>query len=133
MAKRDWSGDSPNGSIHRTFKAVFEMPVTKSNHGLIKICKRQYRNPMYLAREWRKALDNGEYASPAALACYFKVSRARVTQIMNLLDLSPKVINIISSLGDPVGSPIVAERRLRPLLGLVAEKQIEQIEILLSQ
>jgi hypothetical protein len=59
---------SPNGSIHRTFRAVFEMPVTKSNHNLIKIRKRQYRNPIYLAREWRRALDDGEYTSPAALA-----------------------------------------------------------------
>ena len=72
-------GGSPNGLKDRTFRATFEMPVTKYNHNLIKICKRKYRNPIYLAREWRRDLDNGEYASPAALARHLKVSKARVT------------------------------------------------------
>ena len=61
------------------------MPVTLSNHNLIKIGKGKYRNPIFLAREWRRSLDNGEYVSPAALARHVNVSRARVTQIMNLL------------------------------------------------
>ncbi len=30
---------SPNGLKDRTFRAIFEMPVTKYNHNLIKICK----------------------------------------------------------------------------------------------
>ena len=124
---------SPNRSIYRTFRAVFEVPVSQFNHNLIKICKRRYRNRIYLAKEWRVALDSGEYTSPAALAHHFKVSRARVTQIMNLLELSPEAITLISSLGDPLNSPIIGERRLRPLLGMVAEKQIEQIKILLSR
>jgi len=109
---------SPNGSIHRTFRAVFEMPVAPFNHNLIKIGKRQYRNPVYLAREWRCALDNGEYASLAALARHLRVSRARITQIMNLLKLSPETINKIASLGDPMTKPFVTERHLRTLLSL---------------
>jgi hypothetical protein len=109
------------------------MPVAQFNHNLIKIGKREYRNPIYLAREWLKALDTEEYPSPAALARYLKVSRARVTQILNLLKLSPEVIEMVSSLGDPLRSPVLAERRLRPLLGLVPEKQIDQIKILLSR
>jgi hypothetical protein len=92
----------------------------------------RYRNPVYIAKEWRKALDNGEYASAAALARHLKISRARVTQVMNLLKLSPEAITLISSLGDPPGSLKIAERRLRLLLGIVAENQIEQIKILLS-
>jgi len=108
------------------------MPVAQFNHNLIKIGKRQYRNPIYLAKEWRRALDDGEFASPAALARHLKVSRARVTQILNLLKLSPEVIEMISSLGDPLGSSFVSERTLRPLLSLTAEKQYKQIRILLS-
>jgi hypothetical protein len=108
------------------------MLVIAFNHNLIKIGKLQYRNPIYLAKERRKALDNGEYASSAALARHFKVSRARVTQIRNLLKLSPEVIEMISSLGDPLGSSFVSERTLRPLLSLTAEKQYKQIRILLS-
>jgi ParB-like chromosome segregation protein Spo0J len=109
------------------------MPVVPFNHNLIKIGKRQYRNPIYLASEWRQALNNGEYASPADLARRLKVSRARVAQIMNLLKLSPDVIEMLSSLGDPPMSPALVERRLRPLLGLAPEKQVDQIKLVLSK
>jgi len=109
------------------------MPVALFTHNLFKIGKNQYRNPICLAKEWRKSLDNSEYASPAALARELKVSRARITQIMNILQLSPEVIDIISSLGDPISNPIIAERMLRPLLGLVSEKQVELVKIILSK
>jgi ParB-like chromosome segregation protein Spo0J len=109
------------------------MPVPEFNHNLIKISKRQYRNPIHLAKEWREALDKGRYASPAALALNLKVSRARVTQILNLLKLSPEVIQMISSFGDPLRSPFVTERRLRPLLSLNLEQQKVRVEIMLSK
>jgi hypothetical protein len=35
-------------------------------------------------------------------------------------------------LGDPLSSPIVAERRLRPLLALSAEQQKAQVGVMLS-
>ena len=108
------------------------MPVAPFDHNLIKIGKRQYLNPIYLAREWRKALDNGEYASPAVMARHLKVSRARVTQILNLLQLSPEVLEIISLLGGSLSSPTVTERRLRPLLAVTVDKQKSQVEYLLS-
>jgi len=109
------------------------MPVIQSNHNLIKICKRRYRNPVYLAKEWHRALDGCEYASLATLARHYKASRARVTQIMNLLKLSPEVVDIISSLGDPVNGPVVTERRLRRMLALTAEQQKTQVTIMLSE
>jgi len=124
---------SPNGSIHRTFRAIFEMPVVPFNHNLIKIGKRQYRNPIYLAKEWRKALDHGVYTSPAALARDLNISRARVTQLLNLLKLAPEAVEIVSSLGDLLRSPIISERRLRPLLALNAEQQKAQLEIIISK
>ena len=122
---------SPNRSIHRTFRAVFEMVVARSGHNLIRVDKAQYRNPLYLAMEWQRALDSGQCESLSALARHFKVSRARVTQIMNLLSLSPEVIDIIHSLGDPINSHVVAERRLRPLLSLPDGEQAKQIKALL--
>ena len=109
------------------------MPVVPIKRNLIKIGKRHYRNPIYLAREWRRALEKGEYASLAALARELKLSRARVTQIMNILQLSPEVIDMISSLGDPIGYPIVTERKLRPLMGLPIKQQIAQAKIILSK
>ena len=107
------------------------MAVARSDHNLIKVDKTQYRNPIYLAMEWQRALDSGQYESFSALARHFKVSRARVTQIMNLLSLSPKVLDIIRSLGDPINSHIVAERRLRYLLSLPDDEQADQINALL--
>ena len=124
---------SPKGLKGRTFRAIFEMPVVPFNHNLIKISKRQYRNPIYLAKEWRKALDNSEYKSPADLSRRLKVSRARVTQILNLLKLTPEVITMVSSLGDPLTRPVVVEKRLRPLVKLTAEQQKAQIEIITSK
>lgn len=124
---------SPNGSIHRTFRAIFEMPVIQSNHNLIKVGKRRYRNPIYLAREWQRLLKSGERSSPAALSRYLQVSRARVTQIMNLLLLSPEVKDMISSLGDPLRMPAVSERRLRPLLALPPDQQKIQVKLMLSK
>ncbi|MFC1966228.1 hypothetical protein ACFLWI_04705 [Chloroflexota bacterium] len=109
------------------------MPVTEFKHNLIKVCKQQYRNPIYLAKEWRRALDNAEYASSAALARHLKVSRVRVTQIMNLLKLSPEAIRLISSMGDPIRYPVVTERKLRPLLGSSIKQQIAQAKIILSK
>jgi hypothetical protein len=109
------------------------MPVVPFNHNLIKIGKRWYRNPIYLAKEWHRALDDGEYTSPAALAHHLKVSRARVTQVLNLLKLSPEVIEMISSLGDPIKSGIITEKRLRPVLPLTAELQKVEVEIMLSK
>ena len=109
------------------------MPVARVTHNLIKMGKNQYRNPIYLAKELHKALDNGQYASLSELAFRLKVSRARVTQILNLLKLSPETITLISSLGDSLSSPIVAERMLRPLLSLEPEKQVELVKIILSK
>jgi hypothetical protein len=108
------------------------MPEIQSSPNLLKIGKRQYRNPIYVAKEWRKVLKSGEYPSFAALARHLEVSRSRVTQIMNLLQLSPEVIDMISSLGDPIRYPIMTERKLRPLLGLPIKQQIAQAKIILS-
>ncbi len=124
---------SPNGSIHRTFRAVFEIPIILFNTNLIKIGKRQYRNPICLAKEWRRALDNGEYPSPAGLARQLRVSRARIPQILNLLQLSPVGVEMIFSLGDSLRNPIVTERRLRPLISLSLEQQKAQVKAIISK
>ena len=109
------------------------MPTAPFNHNLIRIGKRKYRNPIFLAREWRRVLDEGKFSSLAELSRDLKVSRARVTQILNLLKLAPNVVEMISSLGDPLRSPIISERRLRPLLALNADQQKAQVEIMFSK
>ncbi|OGP13961.1 MAG: hypothetical protein A2054_09025 [Deltaproteobacteria bacterium GWA2_55_10] len=41
---------------------------------------------------WQKELEEGRYASKAVIAMEHGISRARVTQIMNLLKISPALL-----------------------------------------
>jgi len=68
-----------------------------------------YRNPIALAQEWQRVLDNGECATRADLARMLGVSRPRVTQVLDLLELAPEVISAIAALGDPMAGPLVSE------------------------
>jgi hypothetical protein len=97
------------------------MPCPKRRQPLTKVAKRQHRSPTRLAQGWQEALSKGKYASPAELSRHIGVSRARVTQI--LLQLCPEVLNVITSLGDPLPSPIITERGLRPIVDLPPEEQ----------
>jgi len=77
--------------------------------------QKRRRNPVVLARDWQQSLDTGEYASQADLAKRKGISRARVTQILNLLKLGPEVREMVVRLGDPMPSGSVTERQLRGL------------------
>ena len=102
---------SPDCSIDRTFITTFNFPhkVMKAN----KIA-RIYRNPIYLAREYKEMIDNGQVKNQAELAKLKGVSRARVTQILNLLKLDSLIIQELEKLGDPLKSRIIIKRILRP-------------------
>jgi hypothetical protein len=86
-----------------------------------------------LAREWKEALDRGEYASQADLARKREISRARVTQILNLLKLDPEVQEVVVGLGDPLNVGSLTERKLRSALRLSASEQRKRIRGILSQ
>jgi len=53
---------------------------------------RTYRNPIYLAKEYKQMIDSGIVKNQAELARIKGISRARVTQILNLLKLDSKTI-----------------------------------------
>lgn len=93
---------------------------------------RTYRNPIALSREWQCLLEARECATRADLARKAGVSRARVSQILGLLTLSPEVIQATAALGDPMRSPIVTERALRRLLGMAHEVQISELHQLID-
>ncbi|MGQ9837695.1 MAG: hypothetical protein ACUVRV_06935 [Cyanobacteriota bacterium] len=125
--------DSPNKLKQRTFRAVFEFPAAKKeSQGTKHRPSRFYRNPIFLAQEWQKALSNGDCSCPADLACKMGVSRARVTQVLRLLNLTPEVLKAIAALGDPLPSPIITERRLRPIINLPAEEQRRRVETIIA-
>lgn len=75
---------SPDCSINRTFiyQFYFQAAVKKSSTP-----KKTYRNAIYLAREYKKMIDLGEAKNQAELARTKGISRARVTQILNLIKL----------------------------------------------
>ena len=125
---------SPYKSKDRTFRAVFRLAILPNGRkqGKSKPA-RSYRNPVSIAREWKKMLDSGEYASQTALALKLGISRVRVTQVLNLLRLAPEVLEEIAGLGDPLASPIVTERKIRPLVPLPKADQKLRIEGLLRR
>jgi hypothetical protein len=77
-----------------------------------------------MAEEFQRLLDAGEARNRADLARRFRLTRARVTQLMNLLKLDPLILAYVKSL--PPGTPTkeVTERGLRTLVRLAVSKQV---------
>ena len=96
------------------------------------MARKAYRNPVAVALEWHKAIDGGRYSSQADLARQKSISRARVTQILNLLRLPPRVMEIIRDLCDPLHSPMVTERQLRGFINLSGRKQMKELTVILA-
>ena len=71
-------------------------------------------NPILQALEFQEILTSKEAKSKNELARKLGLSRVRMTQIMNLLKLNPKIIQKIS-LFEPTAFNFLTERRLRPL------------------
>ena len=101
---------SPDWNIDRTFIIVFYFPQELKKANKI---KHTYRNPIYLAKEYKEMIDSGEVKNQAELARIKGISRARVTQILNLLKLKPQIIQELKKLGDPLQERIISERMLR--------------------
>ena len=70
-------------------------------------------------------IEDGTVGSRAELARHLGVSRARVTQVLQLLTLSPSVIDATVQLGDPLSERIVSQRSLRSLAGMERDQQAQ--------
>jgi hypothetical protein len=90
-----------------------------------------YRNPVILAQEWQQALGNRDHSSQADFARRQGVSRARVTQVLQLLNLAPDVLITIAGIGDPLPSRIITERMLRTMVHHSADEQRQEINRIL--
>jgi hypothetical protein len=77
------------------------------------------------AEAFQRQLDTGVVNRRSQLADYHGLTRARVTQILNLLKLAPTLREFIRN--PPLGglAKPVTERQLRPLARLPHEKQIQ--------
>ena len=84
-----------------------------SSNGLIKQqTKKTYRNPIILARKMSLLMEMEEL-SRADLARKLGLSRARVTQTLNLLGLPEILILEKEEMGDYWSRQLVTERQLR--------------------
>jgi hypothetical protein len=70
---------------------------------------------MLKALEYSKLLDQGLVNSQAELARKENVNRARITQILNLFKLAPKIQEYLSNLTDEKQIRYFTERRLRQI------------------
>jgi hypothetical protein len=68
---------------------------------------------IHTAIRWKASIENGEVRSLSEIAMREGLSRARVTQIMNLLKLSPEMSTFLLGLDDPEEIRKYSERRLR--------------------
>jgi len=118
---------SPDCSIDRTFISTFYFPhkVTKVNQ-IIRI----YRNPIYLAKEYKWMIESGKVKNQSELAQLNGLSRARITQILDLLKLNSLIIQELEKLGDPLKLKIITERMLRPYVNKSPQEQKVLLNIL---
>jgi len=130
MLPKGWNClGSPDCNIDRIFTSKFYFQtVVKPPSIPIKT----YRNPIYLAREYKKMIDSGKAKNQAELARIKGISRTRVTQIINLLKLDSFSIQELVKLDDPLESKIITELMLRPYVNKSPKEQIDLLNILKS-
>jgi len=102
---------SPDCNIDRTFTSTFYFPckVTK-----VKQITHIYRNPIYLSKEYKQMIDNGQVKNQSDLARKLGISKVRIHQILNLLKLDSLLVQELEKLGDSLESKIITEWMLRP-------------------
>ncbi len=88
---------------------------------------------MALAIKFDQMIRDGVVADQAELARLGHVSRARITQIMNLLNLAPDIQETLLFLPRvAAGQAQVEERRLRPVSALLGWKEQRVMNSMLS-
>ena len=102
-----------------------------TNNGIIKQRnKKTYRNPIILAREMSLVMEMEELTR-ADLARKLGLSRARVTQMLNLLELPEILILEIEEMGDYWNKQLVTERQLGKRISCLRdEKSISLIDMM---
>ncbi len=85
-----------------------------------------------MAREWETLLAEGTFSSRAEVARGLGVSRARVTQVLGLLNLPAEALDVLAEMGDPLPSGAITEHRLRQLAQLPTSEQVQWVRSLAS-
>jgi hypothetical protein len=104
---------SPECNIDRTFMYKFYFQTAVKNSS---IPRKTYRNPIFLAREYKKIIYSGKVKNQAELARLKGISRTRVTQILNLLKLDKNIIDRLEQNRDPMDKKVISEKELRKII-----------------
>ena len=108
-----------NGGWHWRLDSVSQRTIlwydTTSYNQIKRKPKKTFRNPIILTREMALMMEMEEL-SRADLARKLGLSRARVTQMLNLLKLPDSLISEIEEMGDYWIRQLVTERSLRNLI-----------------
>ena len=84
--------------------------------------------------QYKQMLDGGEAESQADLARLLGVSRAKVTQILNLLKLEGEIREFILSLDDTdQWLEVLTERKLRVWVKLPKKRQVEKFRKMVEE
>jgi len=106
---------SPDCNIDRTFIYQFNIqPIIKK----ASTPNKTYKNPIFLAKEYKKMINLGEVKNQAELARIKGIPMARVTQILNLLKLDKSIIDNLEQIGNPMDGKVISERELRKIIHL---------------
>jgi len=103
---------SPNHPVGRTFHVVYYLPEPTRKAKETDKPKKLYRNPVFVAEEWQKRMEE-QGLTRAELARELGISKARVSQMLNILKLPEEVLVRVRDYGDPMEKRLVTERELR--------------------
>ena len=109
------------GNFFERFTFCPESLKRRAKHGVAKECREPYRHPLVLAYEFQGLLEAGVVNNRAEIAARYGLSRARVTQVMNLLRLPPSAQDYVSAL-PPQEQRLYSGRRLRNILGIEGDE-----------
>jgi len=111
-------------SENRTGAVVIPLPVKKKRLRFQRLGPPRVTKLLAQAVEFDRLLSSGEVSSQADLARQLGLTRARVTQILNLLKLCPEIREHIASLGPETPERQVTEAGLRAVSSLESDEQL---------
>lgn len=118
---------SPDCMENRTFTITLYLKTSKPRREAI---VNNYRNPIFLAKEYKQLIESGQAINEADLARQIGVSRVTVNHFITLLSLAPEVIQALEDMGDPMPKRFVSERKLRAITKMPTKRQIAIIKAL---
>jgi hypothetical protein len=79
-------------------------------------------SPVALALAFQRMLDEGEVNNRSDLAKQVELTRARVTQVLNILKLPTMILDELVAIDEPAQIAFYTERRLRPITNLYSDR-----------